>query len=159
MFRDNKLKMKKVYGLSFLWIIIDQTLKMFANKLLIDITLINNFLYITKVKNYGVAFGLLDNVKYIIIAISILILVFINNELMKEDKTKINVIIYSFVIGGLLGNLIDRIFRGYVVDYISVNIFGYGFPVFNFADILITIGFILYGISIVMKEKKDETSR
>lgn len=150
--------MKKIYIFSLLLILIDQIIKMFVNKLLVNINLINNFLYLTRVENYGAAFGLFSNLTWLLIIISIVILFILHQEAKKERMTKLNVVIYSFVIGGLIGNLLDRIFRGYVLDYISIKIFGYHFPVFNFADILITIGVMLFICKILYKEFKNEIS-
>ena len=50
------------------------------------------------------------------------------------------------LLGGILGNLLDRIIRGYVTDYVSLNIVGYHFPIFNLADVCITLGVILLSI-------------
>ena len=58
---------------------------------------------------------------------------------------------YSFLLGGIIGNLIDRLFFGYVIDFIGVIIFNYHFPIFNFADIFIVIGAFLI---LFEKEKK-----
>ena len=57
-----------------------------------------------------------------------------------------------FLTGGIIGNLIDRIIYGYVVDYLRFIIFGYNFPIFNLADICITIGVILLIINMLRKE-------
>ena len=51
--------------------------------------------------------------------------------------------------GGLLGNLVDRVFRGFVIDYIALNFWGYHFPIFNFADIMIVLGTVLLAIQIL----------
>lgn len=59
---------------------------------------------------------------------------------------------YIFLTGGIIGNLIDRIIYGYVVDYLRFIIFGYNFPIFNLADICITIGVILLIINMLRKE-------
>ena len=63
------------------------------------------------------------------------------------------------IIGGTLGNLFDRIYNNYVIDFISLNIFGYNFPVFNFADSLIVIGTFLLIIDIIKNDfkKKDRS--
>ena len=57
--------------------------------------------------------------------------------------TDFDIFTHSLLLGGILGNLLDRIVNGYVIDYISLNIFGYHFPIFNFADICIVISVIL----------------
>ena len=66
-----------------------------------------------------------------------------------EEREKNNVklknidkIIYGILLGGIIGNLIDRVLYGYVIDYLSFNIFGYSFPIFNFADICIVLSMI-----------------
>ena len=62
------------------------------------------------------------------------------------------------LLGGILGNLSDRILFGYVKDFISLYIFGYSFPVFNIADICIVVGVIILIISILRGEDKNGSS-
>ena len=62
------------------------------------------------------------------------------------------------IIGGALGNLIDRIFRGYVVDFISFTIFNKEMAIFNIADILITIGIVLYVIDLIGDKNERSNS-
>ena len=71
--------------------------------------------------------------------------------LSKEDKKylegfSLTNTAYGLLLGGILGNLLDRIIRGYVTDYVSLNIVGYHFPIFNLADVCITLGVILLSI-------------
>ena len=68
----------------------------------------------------------------------------INNNLSILDK-----IIYGMLYGGIIGNLLDRIFRGYVIDYLDFIVFKYDFPIFNFADSLIVVAMILLIITIL----------
>ena len=75
-------------------------------------------------------------------------------ELLKT-KNKLNLIACSLIISGSLGNLIDRVFRGYVIDFISFTLFKREMAIFNVADICITFGVILY-IIIILKEGKNE---
>ena len=70
-----------------------------------------------------------------------------------KDLNKYEEIIYGVLIGGIIGNLIDRVVHGSVIDYLDFNLFGYNFPVFNFADICIVISIILIIISICKGEK------
>tara|TARA_Y100000766_G_C18780034_1_gene542809 strand:- start:272 stop:730 length:459 start_codon:yes stop_codon:yes gene_type:complete len=98
------------------------------------------------VKNYGAAFNLLNGNRIFLsilsTSISIILLYFILNN---KKKSNIELLSYSFILGGTIGNGIDRIIKGYVLDFINLNFIN--FPVFNIADISINIGllFIIYG--------------
>ena len=112
--------------------------------------LINNFLKILYIKNTGISFGLFDGMRIPIILFSLLIIGYMIYEFIKNNKS-ISLIGISLVISGAFGNLIDRVFRGYVVDFISFTLFKREMSVFNLADACITIGVILYIISIFME--------
>jgi len=118
------------------------------------ITLINNFLKFIYIKNTGAAFGLLNNNIYILIIITIALIVYLIYELIK-CKNKLYFFSYLLILCGALGNLIDRVFRGYVVDFISFTLFGHEMAIFNVADIYITFGVIIFIYSI-FKEGKHE---
>jgi len=145
----NKIQ-KKIYflSLSIFIVLIDQFTKylMFYNKK----SFINKDFLLFKldfVKNYGAAFNIFSGSRIFLSLISILFsilliyLIFRKNTLNSFDLYS-----YSFILGGTIGNGIDRIYRGFVVDFINLNIIN--FPVFNIADISINIGFIflLYNI-------------
>ena len=87
-----------------------------------------------------------------ILIIGVLIYYIVKNRI----NNKMEILAFSLVIGGSLGNLIDRIVRGFVVDFISIKIFGYNFPVFNIADSLICIGVFLLFIIGLRKEKSHD---
>jgi len=145
----NKIQTKIYFlSLSIFIVLIDQFTKylMFYNKIL----LINkNFLLfkLDFVKNYGAAFNIFSGSRVFLSLISIffsillIYLIFRKNTLNSFDLYS-----YSFILGGTIGNGIDRILKGYVIDFINLNIIN--FPVFNIADISINIGFIflLYNI-------------
>ncbi len=118
------------------------------------ITLINNFLKFIYIKNSGAAFGLLNNNIYILIIITIALIVYLIYELIKCNN-KLYFFSYLLILCGALGNLIDRVFRGYVVDFISFTLFGREMAIFNVADIYITFGVIIFIYSI-FKEAKHE---
>ena len=63
------------------------------------------------------------------------------------------------VIGGIVGNLVDRILYGAVIDYLSFDFFGYSFPIFNIADIGITIGFLILVIDIFRGDDNEFRNR
>ena len=145
----NKIQTKIYFlSLSIFIVLIDQFTKylMFYNKKLF----INKDFLLFKldlVKNYGAAFNILSGSRIFLSLISILFsilliyLIFRKNTLNTFDLYS-----YSFILGGTIGNGIDRIYKGFVVDFINLNIIN--FPVFNIADISINIGFIflLYNI-------------
>ena len=100
----------------------------------------------TYLENRGAAFGILENKKIILMIITLLIIGFVIVYIFKNYKSLVSFekIIYGLLLGGALGNLIDRIFRGYVIDFISVRLpFNYDFPVFNVADIAVVVSCIL----------------
>ena len=130
-------------SLSIFIVLIDQ----FAKYLMVH----NKELFINKdfllfkldfVKNYGAAFNIFSGSRLFLCLISIsfsillIYLIFRKNTLNSFDLYS-----YSFILGGTIGNGIDRIYRGFVVDFINLNIIN--FPVFNIADISINIGFII----------------
>lgn len=148
----NKIKEKipnyKIYLLSILVIIIDQITKLIImNNMKIgeEIVVIKKFFSILYVTNTGAAFSILENSTTLIIIISLFCLALIVSLLKKEkDITPIKVISFGILIGGMISNLIDRVFYKNVVDFLSFNIINYRFPVFNIADIGITVGVFLY---------------
>lgn len=118
--------------------------------------IINNFFSLTKVYNYGASWNILTGYRIILIIITILILGFLFYYQTKFKINTRNIMSFSFLYSGILGNLIDRVFRGYVIDFLDFNIFGYDYPVFNFADICIVFGIILMIIAIIKKEDLNE---
>jgi signal peptidase II len=96
------------------------------------------------VQNTGAAWGILRNSTFFLIIISIVVVFYINRYFSYHPLA------VSILLGGTLGNLIDRIFRGYVIDYINIYIFN--FPLFNLADIAISCSIILI-IWKMIKEK------
>lgn len=119
------------------------------------IDIIDHFLSLTYVKNTGAAWSILENKQLLLIIISIVFLGIILYIALKEKMTKINILQYSLIIGGGLGNLYDRIFLKYVVDFISIEIFNYNSPIFNVADMCICIGVILLIITMLRSEKNE----
>lgn len=142
--------------LSIIFTILDQASKYSViNYLNKDIEVINNFFYLIYTKNNGAAFSILTGKRLFLIIITLLIIGSLIYYIIKNEiSSKIEILAFSLIIGGSLGNLIDRLVRGYVVDFISVKIFGYHFPIFNIADTLICIGVFILLIIQFRKERK-----
>ena len=87
-----------------------------------------------------------------LLILSVIVLFIINKYINKEKLNKSENIIYGMIIGGILGNLFDRLIYGYVIDFIDFKIFGYDYPVFNLADTFIVVGIILLIIISIRKE-------
>jgi len=129
-------------SLSIFIVLIDQFTKylIFYNKKLF----INKDFLLFKldfVKNYGAAFNVFSGSRIFLSLISILFsILLIYLILRKNTLNQFDLLSYSFILGGTIGNGIDRILNGFVIDFINLNIID--FPVFNIADISINIGFI-----------------
>lgn len=151
--------MKKVLLIAGICTLVDQVIKIVLTNILSfgdSITVIKNFFSFTMLQNTGAAFSILNSNTIFLILMSIVALNLIYWFLIKDKNlTKTETIIYGVLIGGIIGNLIDRIFHGYVIDYLDFNIFGYNFPVFNLADMCIVIAAFLIIIMIFKGDKHD----
>ena len=140
----NKIQTKIYFlSLSIFIVLIDQFTKylMFYNKKLF----INKDFLLFKldfVKNYGAAFNIFSGSRIFLSLISILFSILLIYLIFRKNNLNLfDLYSYSFILGGTIGNGIDRIYKGFVVDFINLNIIN--FPVFNIADISINIGFII----------------
>ena len=139
--------MKKIFLFSLIFVVLDFVVKIIINNniaLYDSINIIPNFFFIFFFINTGAAFSIMENnrVLFIIIAIIALILIY-KYLIMNKVIDRYLMISYSMLVGGIIGNMIDRIIYGYVIDYLSFNIFGYNFPIFNLADTFIVISIIM----------------
>lgn len=124
-----------------------------------SIKIINNLFYITLAKNYGAAFSILQNERLLFLIVTILIIFLLINYINKKDTSKLEGLSYSLIISGALGNFIDRLIRGYVIDFIDIRILSYHYPTFNLADSFIVIGVIILIIDGIRKEKNENKSK
>lgn len=114
-----------------------------------SIKVINNFLNITYVRNTGAAWSLFNDMSFMVLGISMIIILGIILYIYKHRPYNINEkISYSLILGGAIGNFIDRVLYGYVVDFIDIKIFSYDYPIFNLADVFIVLGVIILMIDI-----------
>ncbi len=136
---------KKLFVYTVIFLLIDQLSKGLINiymNLNQSIEIIPNFLSLTYVHNTGAAFSILEGAKWFFIIMAMIVLNVIYLFFIKDKNLKNGeIILYSLLLSGILGNLIDRIVYGYVIDFIDVNIFN--FAIFNLADSFIVIAVIL----------------
>lgn len=133
-------------------VIVDLVIKYLVKSYVDNIVIIKNFFSLKYVLNDGAAFSLFSNRTYLLIIIALVCLVFIIYELKNNFQDKVLALGYSLVLGGLLGNFIDRLVDGYIIDYLSFKIFNYNYPIFNLADILIVGGIFI----VLIKEIRDQ---
>lgn len=145
-----------------LLVVLDQASKIYltlVNKTSpIDLEVIRGFFRITYTCNDGAAFSILKGKRVFFIIMTIIVVFFIVYYLLKNKVYWVEKYSLLLIISGAVGNLIDRIMYGYVIDFLDFIIFGYDFPVFNIADSFITIGAIGLIISILFLNKEGENA-
>lgn len=108
-------------------------------------TIIPNFFSLYYTKNTGIAFSMLEGKQNLLIVVTIIaLLAFIYLLIFDKKKTKLETICLLMMLGGCIGNFIDRLSNGYVIDFFSFTFFGWDFAIFNIADIFLTVGAFLY---------------
>lgn len=144
--------------ISIILLCIDQISKLLVVNLLTktnSITIIKNFFYLTYINNDGAAFSILVGKRIFLILIAVLVIVMLIRCIKKNNiQNKLELVSISLIIGGSLGNLMDRVVRGYVIDFLDFKLFNYNFPIFNLADTFIVIGVIL----LLLKELRKENN-
>lgn len=147
------------YVIALIIIAIDQLTKWIVMKTMElgeQITIIENFFYLTSHRNSGAAWGILEGQMvffYIITVIAVIIVVYYMQKYAKDSK--LLALGLSFILGGAIGNFIDRLIHQEVVDFFDFIIFGYDFPIFNIADSALTIGVIFVIIAMIIDEKRE----
>lgn len=124
-----------------------------------SIELISGFLYLTSHRNAGAAFGILQGQMWLFyIATVIVVGVIVYMIITQAKESRFFGISLGLVLGGAIGNFIDRLLEGEVVDFIDVNIFTYNFPIFNVADMALVIGVGFMMIYFIIEEKRQGKS-
>ncbi len=149
---------QQIYNVVAIVFIIDQIIKIIIKhtmNLYQEISIIPNFFSLCYVKNTGAAFSILEDATLLLIAISVIFIILIDKSIKKEEQnlSKLSIISLGMIIGGIFGNLIDRILYRSVIDYISFSFGKYHFPIFNIADIGITVGVVLLIIDMIRRKK------
>jgi len=141
----------------FLGLLLDRLSKLWALKALKEkdgVVLIKDIFKLEYLENRGAAFGILQNKLVLLALVTLLVIAGMIYYIIKyKPKSKFIRISFALIISGALGNLYDRIFYKYVVDFILVHYKDvYYFPTFNIADSLVVVGTLILAISIVKDE-------
>jgi len=134
-------------------IVIDQIIKFLIERYLYgkSIDIIENIFSLTYLENNGAAWGIFSDNNWILLIFVPVLIGIIGIYLYKNSNRKLEKILGGLIVGGALGNYIDRLFRGYVIDFLDFKVW----PIFNFADVCIVIGCILF-IIISIKDIKGD---
>ncbi|AIE59582.1 signal peptidase II [Bacillus methanolicus] len=146
------------YIIALFVILLDQLTKWLIVKKMVygeSIEIIKNFLYITSHRNRGAAWGILQGQMWLFYTITVIVIVGIVYYIQKAAKGKLLLgVSLGLMLGGAIGNFIDRVFRKEVVDFIHTYIFSYNFPIFNIADSALVIGVILLMLQMLREERE-----
>lgn len=139
-------------------VVVDQVVKYWAVTVLApvgSIPLIPGVLQLSYVENRGAAFSILQNQIWLLLVITVVILAIIIYSLhRKYIQTMLGKISLVVIAAGAVGNMIDRIFRHFVVDMIQTTFID--FPVFNIADIYVTVGVVLFVIYMLFQHRDTD---
>ncbi len=161
MYHEVRSVNKKMIIIASIALILDQITKIISTSFLTlnnQVKVIKNFFYLTLCHNEGAAWGMFSNARFIIIIGTIIAIVLIYRFIYCFKENTRNNLAFGLLIGGLAGNLIDRIIFGYVRDFLDFYIFKYDYPIFNVADICIVVGVFLLIISVIKGDDKNENN-
>ena len=159
-----KLKYIILLVVSAIVLVIDQATKIYIDRTMdlhSSITVVENFFNITYLRNKGAAFGFLAHSSYRLpffilvsmVAIAVIIVVFYR---LRPDQ-KFTAVALSLIFSGALGNLIDRVRLGEVIDFLDAHWYSHHWPAFNVADSAICVGVFLLAIDMFIEEKRQKT--
>lgn len=148
--------------LAILFILVDQGTKALAvSRLGIggSVPIINDFFYLTYVENRGAAFGILQEKQILFSIITVVVIILLLSLLRKSprlsfSRASLPYWCYTLILGGSIGNFIDRLRLGYVVDFMDFRFGSYGFPVFNVADMCIVVGTVGFLLLLLLEEHR-----
>lgn len=153
---------KKTYIIAVLILIVDQLSKSIVEifiPLNESITVIKDFFYLTVAHNTGGAWSIFSEHSYLFIIASILAIILLIKFMFGFKNNLRNNIAFASLFGGIFSNLADRVFLGYVRDFLDFKIFGYNYPIFNIADVAIVVGVILLIVAVIKGEDKRDKVR
>ncbi|MXQ53421.1 signal peptidase II [Shimazuella alba] len=124
-----------------------------------SISVITDFFYITSHRNRGAAFGILQDQRWLFIIVTSCVVIGIIVYMIKMKKeTILTKLALSLILGGAIGNFIDRIRTGEVVDFFHFQFGSYQFPIFNVADSALCVGVVLFLIASLTETKKEQVN-
>ncbi|MCF6137033.1 signal peptidase II [Pseudalkalibacillus berkeleyi] len=122
-----------------------------------QVTIIENLFYIQSHRNRGAAFGILQGQMWLFIIVTIVVMIaviyYLHTEAIGNDLLSTSL---ALILGGAVGNFIDRLFRGEVVDFLDFYIINYDFPIFNIADSALVIGVGLIAIAFLLEGRTSK---
>lgn len=122
-----------------------------------SVEIVKGFFSITNARNFGAAWSIFWKERTMLIIVALAALIFVTFLAVREKKLNLfKVIYYGLLIGGIIGNLIDRVLLGYVIDFLDFIFFGYDYPIFNICDVFIVISILLICIECFLP-KHDKT--
>lgn len=135
-----KFSALKIFSVIFILVFFDQILKNAALAFLASPVYLNDFFSLEIYKNYGIGFGLPASAGVFYFAVFLFFIRAISGKFLRfEEMSKKEIIAVSFILGGALGNLIDRISMGYIVDFVNIG----NIVIFNPADVFIALGAVI----------------
>lgn len=148
--------LSSLFFIAFLIIAADQLLKFIMLRVLVygnPISVIRGFFSLTLVFNTGAAFGILCEQQGLFILLPVLTTVFIVTLYLKSRDQKKLMVPLALLLGGTIGNFIDRVRYGCVVDFLDVYFAKWHWPAFNIADICICVGVLLFLIRLLKRKE------
>ena len=154
---------KKTYVIAIFILLFDQLSKSLIEiyfKLNESFVIVKDFFSITVAHNTGGAWSILNNHSYLFIIFSVVALIVLIRFMFQFKNNLRNNIAFACTVAGIMSNLADRLFLGYVRDFLDFTVLGYDYPIFNIADIAIVVGVLLLIVAILKGEdKKDGNSK
>lgn len=136
---------------------VDRSMKLYDS-----IQVIENFFHITYLRNRGAAFSFLSDASwrlpfFIIISIIAAVVILVAFRKLRDDQ-KLGQRALAMIFSGAVGNLIDRVRLGEVIDFLDAHWYRHHWPAFNVADSLICVGVFLLALDMILEEKREKTA-
>ena len=148
---------KKTYVIAIFILLFDQISKSLIEiyfKLNESFVIVKDFFNITVAHNTGGAWSILNNHSYLFIIFSVVALIVLIRFMFQFKNNLRNNIAFACTVAGIMSNLADRLFLGYVRDFLDFTVLGYDYPIFNIADIALVVGVLLLIVAIFKGEDK-----